>query len=57
MTANTAADPAAANSDVRSQLLDTACQFCESGTLVDGTYKDSYAVVCDHCVVPAYRPI
>jgi hypothetical protein len=57
MAVNTAADPTAANSDVRSQLLDTACQFCESGTLVDGTYKDSYAVVCDNCAVPAYRPI
>ena len=57
MAQATAGDPTAANSVVRSELLETACQQSGQGTLVDGTYKDSYAVTCDHCAVPAYISI
>lgn len=38
-------------------LIGTACSYCDDGTLTDGTFKGDFAVLCDACGTPAYRPI
>jgi hypothetical protein len=36
-------------------LRERDCEYCSDGTLVEGTYKDNEAVVCDECETPALQ--
>lgn len=36
-------------------LRNRSCQHCSDGVLVEGTYKDNDAVLCDECETPALQ--
>ncbi|EJN58131.1 HVO_A0556 family zinc finger protein [Halogranum rubrum] len=37
------------------KLRSRDCRHCSDGTLVEGTYKDNDAVLCDECETPALQ--
>ncbi|SEP21860.1 hypothetical protein SAMN04487948_12252 [Halogranum amylolyticum] len=48
------ANPTGRNALVE-KLRERDCEYCTDGTLVEGTYKDNEAVVCDECDTPALQ--